>query len=186
MSFLRKKSFSSRVIASKTLPSKIKREAAALISEETDDGREIIRTMVNIMQDKVEGCTVAARVSAAQWLGAMMWGKPVDRSVQLNMSSSVEVLPSMSDDQLEEILRGGLSNAPGLRGDNTSHTSGALLESGGHTDAGALAVPDLSPSSLQPVRLGVHEGTSSEAEVEDGPDDGETIPDPDDRGDDGI
>ena len=179
MTFLRKKAFSSRVIASKTLSKKDRKDAAVLIAEETDNGRDIIRTMVSILMDKVEGNTVAARVSAAQWLGNYLFGKPVETTVQLSMSRETTSLPNLTDEQLEEVLRGGL--AQGVRWGATVCASGnSDVGALGQPDSGTLAVPELSPGGLQPSGLGGDEGAPVAVEMEAGPYDGETAPDSDD------
>jgi len=111
VSFLKKKAFSSRVTASRTTsgrpPNKERQNVADMIAGETDCGHTIIRFMVGVLEGKEEGCTPAAKVAAATFLAHYLWGKPMERSVQMSMTTSVEVLPGLSDEELENILRGG-------------------------------------------------------------------------------
>lgn len=182
MSFLKKKAFATRVTASRTTkgrpPEKERKDAAELIAGETDCGRDIIRYMVNTMKGITEECTPAVRLAAATWLGNYFFGKPVETTVQLSMSKTHDSLPSFTDEQLEDILRGGLARVPqGLLGGDTPDGPGAGGVDDGNTDVG---VQQVQSEVLQP---GTVEGESISASVPavgDGPSDGDAPPGPSD------
>ena len=188
MSFLRKKAFASRVQSAapskqRGRPVKSDKEradAAEIIANETDYGRDIIRFMVGVMNNQMDEMTPAARVAAATWLGSYLWGKAVDRTVQLNMTSSVEVLPNMTDDQLEELLRGGIPQ--GLLGGDTQIDAGDVGRPAElvATVDGDVGVSEVLPEILQsrPVEGGA--GADDVPEVDDEPGDGDAPPDDDD------
>lgn len=124
------------------------------------------------MKGNIAGATVAAQVDAAKWLGTYIFGKPVETSVQLSMTQHSDHLPNLTDDELEELLRGGRLS-PELRGPDDVPT----VEGGERLEPRVLDVHEVRPVLVQ--RDGRKEGAdgSADSSLDDGPHDGDPIPD---------
>jgi hypothetical protein len=193
MSFLKKKAFSSRVTASRTTagrPSnKERHDVAEMIAGETDSGRNIIRFMVNAMEGRLEECTPAVKLAAATWLGNYYFGKPVETTVQLSMSKTHDSLPSFTDEQLEDLLRGGIDRLPqGLLGGDSQGDSLNIRHGQECVDVSGVGDMDMREVQPEDVRQGPVEevpGTEDVPAVVDGQGDGEKVLGPGDGPTDG-